>query len=212
MGITDDIINLKPKESEDNLLDIDKQAEDVIKEIEDINNSLISYNNSLNELREKRDAISEKEEYIEQLEEKIVEDKKKYKLIKKTKELLEISKNNLTSKYMKPILDSFTKYYQIISDDITEKFSIDAKINITANEGGIPRRVDLLSEGTKDLVYICMRLALVDAMYTEEKPFILLDDPFVNFDDEKVSGSIKLLQEVSKEYQVIYFTCHNSRK
>lgn len=211
-NITDDIINLKVEENEESLLDIDKEAEEIIREIEVVNSTITNYNNSLNELREKRDIISEKEEYLEQLEEKVLEDKKKYKLIKKTKELLENSKNSLTARYMKPILDSFKKYYKIISEDITDKFSIDAKINITANEGGIPRRVDLLSEGTKDLVYICMRLALVDAMYTEEKPFILFDDPFVNFDDEKVTGSLKLLQEVSKEYQIIYFTCHNSRK
>lgn len=193
-------------------MDLDKEAEEIIREIEVVNSTITNYNNSLNELREKRDVISEKEECLEQLEQSVAADKKKYKLIKKTKELLEASKNSLTARYMKPILDSFKKYYNIISEDITDKFSIDAKINITANEGGIPRRIDLLSEGTKDLVYICMRLALVDAMYTEEKPFILFDDPFVNFDDEKVAGSLKLLQEVSKEYQIIYFTCHNSRK
>lgn len=211
-NITDDIINLKAEEKEENLLDLDKEAEEIIREIEVVNSTITNYNNSLNELREKRDIISEKEECLEQLEQSVAADKKKYKLIKKTKELLEASKNSLTARYMKPILDSFKKYYNIISEDITDKFSIDAKINITANEGGIPRRIDLLSEGTKDLVYICMRLALVDAMYTEEKPFILFDDPFVNFDDEKVAGSLKLLQEVSKEYQIIYFTCHNSRK
>lgn len=211
-NITDDIINLKVEEKEENLLDLDKEAEEIIREIEVVNSTITNYNNSLNELREKRDIISEKEECLEQLEQSVAADKKKYKLIKKTKELLEASKNSLTARYMKPILDSFKKYYNIISEDITDKFSIDAKINITANEGGIPRRIDLLSEGTKDLVYICMRLALVDAMYTEEKPFILFDDPFVNFDDEKVAGSLKLLQEVSKEYQIIYFTCHNSRK
>ena len=56
-----------------------------------------------------------------------------------------------------------------------------------------------------------MRLALVDAMYGEEKPFLILDDPFVNLDQEKVTAGNELLNEVSKEYQVIYFTCHDSR-
>ncbi len=48
-------------------------------------------------------------------------------------------------------------------------------------------------------------------MYKDEKPFIILDDPFVNFDDEKLRGGISLLKEISREYQVIYFTCHESR-
>lgn len=211
-GIDDDIINLKTESDENSLLEIDREVEAVMEKIEETNKNIAGYNSSLNELREKRDLISEKEEYLTQLEEKIAADKKKYSLIKKTKELLEASKNSLTARYMQPILDSFTKYYRIISKESTDKFCIDAKISITANEGGIPRKVDLLSEGTKDLVYICMRLALIDAMYTDEKPFIIFDDPFVNFDDVKVAGSLELLKEVSKEYQIIYFTCHNSRK
>jgi len=56
-----------------------------------------------------------------------------------------------------------------------------------------------------------MRLALVDAMYQEEKPFLILDDPFVNLDQEKVAAGNELLKEVAEEYQVIYFTCHDSR-
>lgn len=32
-----------------------------------------------------------------------------------------------------------------------------------------------------------MRFALVDAMYPGEKPFLILDDPFVNLDDEKLA-------------------------
>ena len=56
-----------------------------------------------------------------------------------------------------------------------------------------------------------MRLALVDTMYQGEKPFLILDDPFVNLDEEKVAYGNILLLSVAKEYQVIYFTCHDSR-
>lgn len=48
-------------------------------------------------------------------------------------------------------------------------------------------------------------------MYKEEKPFLIFDDPFVNLDDNNIKGAMKLLDEIAKNYQVIYFTCSESR-
>jgi uncharacterized protein YhaN len=57
-----------------------------------------------------------------------------------------------------------------------------------------------------------MRFALVDAMYPVEKPFLVLDDPFVNLDEEKMEHGTHLLKQISSEYQILYFTCHESRE
>ena len=54
-------------------------------------------------------------------------------------------------------------------------------------------------------------MAMVDAMYKEEKPFIIFDDSFVNLDKERLEGGFKFLKELEKEYQIIYFSCHESR-
>ena len=59
------------------------------------------------------------------------------------------------------------------------------------------------------MIGLCLRLSMTDAMYKGEKPVLVLDDPFVNLDDKKTSSAAKLLSEVAKEYQVIYFTCKN---
>ena len=52
-------------------------------------------------------------------------------------------------------------------------------------------------------------MALLDSMYEGEKPFIIMDDSFVNLDDTNLVGAKKFLDEISKEYQVIYLTCHS---
>ena len=62
-----------------------------------------------------------------------------------------------------------------------------------------------------DFIDICLRFALIDVMYEEEKPFIVLDDPFVNLDEAKIKKAVMLLKEISNSYQIIYFTCHESR-
>ena len=46
-------------------------------------------------------------------------------------------------------------------------------------------------------------------LYGNYKAKINLEN--VNLDKEKVEAGNKLLLEVAKEYQVIYFTCHDSR-
>jgi uncharacterized protein YhaN len=54
-------------------------------------------------------------------------------------------------------------------------------------------------------------MALVEAMYKGEKPFVICDDPFTDFDEVKVKNGMSFIKEISDEYQVIYFTCHSSR-
>lgn len=56
-----------------------------------------------------------------------------------------------------------------------------------------------------------MRLALVEALFREEKPFLIFDDPFVNLDDIHMQYALEQINEISKEYQVLYFVCHSSR-
>ena len=62
-----------------------------------------------------------------------------------------------------------------------------------------------------DLVMLCMRLSLVDALFREVKPFVILDDPFINLDDRRTAEALKLIRELSKDRQIIYLTCNSSR-
>ena len=38
-----------------------------------------------------------------------------------------------------------------------------------------------------------------------------MDDPFINLDDEKLRAGSAFLKEVAEKYQIIYFTCSNTR-
>ena len=124
---------------------------------------------------------------------------------------METAKERLTSRYMNPIADAFKKYYGYISEGDLDDYNIDANINITKNEFGERRNTASLSRGYRDLIDVALRMALVDAMYEDEKPFVVLDDPFVNLDTEKMNRAKDFLEKLSSDYQVIYFTCHDSR-
>ena len=123
-------------------------------------------------------------------------------------ELLQRARDTLTARYMGPVQKGFEKYYRILSGEEASGYQFDAGANLTVQELGMSREIRFLSEGRKDLAGICTRMALVDAMYEGEKPFLVMDDPFVNLDDTKRKKATDFLQEIGKEYQVIYFTCH----
>ncbi len=134
-----------------------------------------------------------------------------YETCTKTLSYLEKARNLFTSRYMNPFLRSFRRYYVLLTGESAESVQTDADLGITILNQGLPRDPSLMSEGTKDMISLCRRMAMIDAMYPGEKPFLVLDDPFSNLDDERIKGGMRFLHTASLEYQILYLTCHASR-
>ncbi|MBQ8053508.1 MAG: AAA family ATPase [Lachnospiraceae bacterium] len=134
-----------------------------------------------------------------------------YETCAKTLSYLEKARNLFTSRYMNPFLRSFRRYYGLLTGESAESVQTDADLGITILDQGLPRDPSLMSEGTKDMISLCRRMAMIDAMYPGEKPFLVLDDPFSNLDDERIKGGMRFLHTASLEYQILYLTCHASR-
>jgi uncharacterized protein YhaN len=63
-----------------------------------------------------------------------------------------------------------------------------------------------LSQGTLDQLYLCARLGIVRQVTQPANPPLVLDDPFITFDDDRAKRALALLKEIAREYQVIYLT------
>ncbi len=62
------------------------------------------------------------------------------------------------------------------------------------------------SRGTKDAIYFAFRLAVGELISPIALP-LLLDDPFVNLDDERRALAEEMLEKSAKGRQILYFTC-----
>lgn len=191
--------------------ELNEMIQEADRSLEELKTTRAQYRKQLEELEEQLDLRDEKIAELQDMNELQETEIGKYNLLSATLDFLQKAKEQLTARYMEPIARGFSKYYQMLTGDDSGNWQIDANINLKVREYGELRETKWLSAGYQDLIGVCMRLALVDAMYEEEKPFLILDDPFVNLDEEKVVCGNKLLLSVSEEYQVIYFTCHDSR-
>lgn len=179
-------------------------------EVEKIAQDEKNFSDDLERVRENLEELEMAESKLNNLKEEYDRANKKYNIIEKTSAYLEKAKEKFTEEYTEDILAAFEKYHRIISGT-DKKYFMDINLNVKLEEKGQLRDVDILSEGYQDLVGLCRRMAFVDAMYDYEKPFLILDDPFVNLDETRVDGAMNFLQKISEDYQIIYFTCHKSR-
>jgi DNA repair exonuclease SbcCD ATPase subunit len=86
----------------------------------------------------------------------------------------------------------------------------DRELHFTVQEEGRPEPVALeyLSEGTKNQVYLAVRLAVCELALPAEDPCpLILDDVLLTFDDERAYRTLELLRSLAHERQILLFTC-----
>lgn len=67
-----------------------------------------------------------------------------------------------------------------------------------------------MSEGTRDQLYLALRLAAVELHLDKSKPLpFVADDLFVNFDDERATAGLQALRELSAKTQVLFLSHHD---
>lgn len=145
------------------------------------------------------------------LRETYEEGKNRADLLQKTMKYLKEAKDRFSTRYMDRMRAGFSKYMGMIDPAAASRMQLDVTLHVKEESAGSLHEDTYLSTGMAEFAGICTRLALVEAMYEGEKPFLILDDPFVNLDEEKVTKGRELLDKLSETYQILYFTCHESR-
>lgn len=203
---------IKIDESLPTLENLNQIIQQLTDEREKVHNNIGNYNKTLENLQEEYDEWEENCAKLKELKSLQSTEKKKYEYVSIAKKKLELAKEVMTAKYADPIFQGFRQYYEMLSGDEAVHFHIDANTTVTVDELGKQRDTDTLSSGYRDLIGICLRIALVDAMYQEEEPLLIMDDPFTNLDDKKVNAGKDFIEKLAEKYQIIYFTCSASRR
>ena len=70
--------------------------------------------------------------------------------------------------------------------------------------------VEQMSDGTRDQLYLALRLAYLERQLERREPLpFIVDDILINFDDQRSRATLRLLQALSTRTQVLLFTHHD---
>ena len=185
------------------IADIEQKIQELAKELTTKSNKVVEYESEIIKL----DDLVEKEE---ELTKEIKNLEHEYDVLITTEAYLKKAQTSLLEKYVKPMKDSVDKYVSLLLKN-NKEYNIDVNFKFQFITKNGLKGIDQYSRGYQTIITLCMRLALIDCLYPNEKPFVIFDDPFVNFDDEKLDLCKNLMNDISSHYQIIYFTCHDSR-
>ncbi len=102
--------------------------------------------------------------------------------------------NKKASEYLSFLTDG--KYSRLFSD---EQFNLSIEVDI-------PRESSFFSGGTVDQLYLSLRLALTDMLFKDEKSFIILDQPFLQYDKTRTKKAFELFETMAEKRQILLFT------
>lgn len=163
------------------------------------------------QLRGPVEKLPEWEDETARVQTALHEDRRRCALTDRTLELLQQAKDNLADSYVGRIEGGFRKYAEILLDGQLGDVILDKDLQLHIDEKGASRELGSFSAGTVDGIVLCMRLAMIDALFDREKPFLILDDPFVNLDDARIRRALGMLRQLSTEHQILYLVCNSSR-
>jgi uncharacterized protein YhaN len=112
-----------------------------------------------------------------------------------------------------PLLARASELYAAISGGrftrVAADFDEDKTVLVAVRPDGRRLTVERLSSGRRDQLFLALRLAAIESHVTHQEPLpVIIDDILVNFDDEASSATFRVLAELSRRTQVLFFTHH----
>lgn len=118
---------------------------------------------------------------------------------------------SLSARISPQITELAQQYLAYLTSDSYIEIKLDSSLRArTAGDDGTLLDALRLSSGTRDQLYFALRLAVCQVLSHQESIPLLLDDPFLTWDNKRMERGLRLLQTLSKGRQVILLTCRQA--
>ena len=82
-------------------------------------------------------------------------------------------------------------------------------LDVSVEQDGFNVSDELLSGGTKDAAYLCLRIALMSRLFGGQQPPLMLDETLCQMDDRRAALVLGVLSKLAETgQQTILFSCH----
>lgn len=199
----------------------DIESKDIIqKRIDSLIEAKSQLNLDKNGAEERINLLTPRVSKLVEIEEEITRNQVLLKSLDRKKAALELAKNTIEN-LSKDIQNQFApeinkKVGQIVNRITGGRYSgirIDNKLDMGVIDPitGEIINVNSLSGGTMDQLYFSLRFGIINSITDDSLPLIL-DDCFIQYDDYRLSNILEFLVDISKDRQVILFSCHNRER
>lgn len=138
----------------------------------------------------------------------------RYTLVKLSSKILQLEIERYREEHQDPVLIIGSRYFREMTlgsftglrTDVDDK---GAPVLIGMRPGDIRVSVEGMSSGTRDQLYLALRLATLEYRLESHEPMpFIVDDILINFDDKRSRATLQALAKLSARNQVILFTHH----
>ncbi len=158
------------------------------------------------------DAKQRAELIASELEEKVVE----YAALQLASSVLEQAKERYRARHQDTLLSRAGHFFRLLTDEKYHTLEIDNEegddvLKAVRAPGHANQRVPVsgLSEGTRDQLFLALRLAGIEQHLQNREPVpLIIDDVLITFDDDRCRSTLRCLAELSTKTQVLLFTHH----
>ncbi len=157
------------------------------------------------------EGLGAKRDELELASSELRELKEKYADYLDAAEHIRRAERALGRKYVAPVAESFSRYSALLKNALGGNVYVDKNFAVAFEGGGELRSEGHFSGGQRAVISLCYRLALIDNIFGGDLPFVIMDDPFAELDEEHMQAAAGMLAQLARERQIIYLYCHKSR-
>jgi uncharacterized protein YhaN len=108
-----------------------------------------------------------------------------------------------------PLLDRASVHFGALTDGAFSGLRAEGKTLVAIRVKGKELAVKALSDGTRDALYVALRVASLERIAATGKALpLVLDDVLVHLDDTRARASLRVLATLARSMQVLFFTHH----
>ncbi len=194
---------------------LDRDIDEIEMELKNREEHLNNLKNEYSRLEAKLDTLNNYIKELLDIEEEIKRTELEIESMDKKKEAINIAKEviiKISEEIHKEFAPKINKDISHLISNITDgKYTnvrIDENLDITVENPQSKEIIPLnnLSGGTIDQMYFALRFSLIKSIKEGNLPLIL-DDCFIQYDNDRLKNILKFLHKASKETQILLFTC-----
>ena len=149
------------------------------------------------------------EEELKSRQKALEHEERKVRVYDLAREFISKARTEILSSTEEALEKEIQRYLAVFTKDKYKQVRVDKEeleFWVYSDEKGDWAKPEDLSGGVIDEFYLAFRLALAGLIFGDNKPPLILDDPFVNFDSVRLANTLNFFKTLATDYQIIIFT------